>query len=667
MKKLNEAYGFGTDELKTALKKELDYEDDYYIVSELDDEGDPIEELKQFTEKDSAIKYADSLNIPACAQYIYYDEATGREEDDIIYYNKEAREMRLNESLTEDKETCVLCGEEIEGYGNNPAPLADEGKCCDSCNSKRVIPARLKAMKVNKMNEDVKKLPNGKYANVGKDGKANSGKFKTKKAADAQRKAMFANGYKESIIRYPNGMEATDVDLDRALDYQYGTDRDKDNSKYTDDEKQRAVTYWIKKTNPSPYDDSIDDLDESNNRDDDLLDLNDEDANYWSKERDSEIVAPDDYKEESLANEEVELFDSNESDLKKSLESAGFKVIELDKTQDGEIYAVVDMRADIGYKLVIFDKDIEGNYTVTFENSAGDTPRFEGIYTSIDEVISLLNDLKNNFYTFTIKAGDYSRKTQWLTVGELEHAYDKGVPPVKVYDYKGNLIASSDDSVYNTVKQFYDTIIDRHTIDAYLQYNESLNAYNESQEESSEKLDWDSTIKVLKQHLSKIPKGAMSRANIRDVLVAYCNYSSKEANDFVAKLGVSGVRNLIDESLSKEEVTLTEDTVKKSNGKWTNRGKDGKEHGEFDTKKQADAQRRAMYANGYKGESLEECDMEPSRRRTSFSRDREGFKFDDDPVIEESAKCESKYDMTYDDDYCRCEKEIPFKPEDDVK
>lgn len=53
------------------------------------------------------------------------------------------------------------------------------------------------------------------------------------------------------------------------------------------------------------------------------------------------------------------------------------------------------------------------------------------------------------------------------------------------------------------------------------------------------------------------------------------------------------------------QVKITyEDTVRKSNGKWTNRGKDGTEHGEFGTKKQADAQRKAMYANGYKGESI---------------------------------------------------------------
>lgn len=49
---------------------------------------------------------------------------------------------------------------------------------------------------------------------------------------------------------------------------------------------------------------------------------------------------------------------------------------------------------------------------------------------------------------------------------------------------------------------------------------------------------------------------------------------------------------------------IKEDTVKKD-GKWVNKGKEGT-HGEFKTKKAADAQRKAMFANGYKGESLKE-------------------------------------------------------------
>lgn len=54
------------------------------------------------------------------------------------------------EKLTEAKENfCCICGEPIEGYGNNPEPFmdADNGQCCDGCNLKFVIPARLELMK----------------------------------------------------------------------------------------------------------------------------------------------------------------------------------------------------------------------------------------------------------------------------------------------------------------------------------------------------------------------------------------------------------------------------------------------------------------------------------------------------------------------------------------
>lgn len=50
---------------------------------------------------------------------------------------------------------------------------------------------------------------------------------------------------------------------------------------------------------------------------------------------------------------------------------------------------------------------------------------------------------------------------------------------------------------------------------------------------------------------------------------------------------------------------LDEDTVKTSKGKWVNKGEEGT-HGTFNTKKEADAQRKAMFASGYKGESLSE-------------------------------------------------------------
>ena len=65
------------------------------------------------------------------------EEAFNLDFDDVNVYG---------EKLTEAKEAfCCICGEPIEGYGNNPEPYmsAEKGRCCDSCNIKFVIPMRL--------------------------------------------------------------------------------------------------------------------------------------------------------------------------------------------------------------------------------------------------------------------------------------------------------------------------------------------------------------------------------------------------------------------------------------------------------------------------------------------------------------------------------------------
>ncbi len=50
------------------------------------------------------------------------------------------------------KYTCVICGGKFEGYGNNPWPIKEEGRCCDSCNNK-VIEKRLQLIRENKNKE----------------------------------------------------------------------------------------------------------------------------------------------------------------------------------------------------------------------------------------------------------------------------------------------------------------------------------------------------------------------------------------------------------------------------------------------------------------------------------------------------------------------------------
>ena len=77
--------------------------------------------------------------------------------------------------------------------------------------------------------------------------------------------------------------------------------------------------------------------------------------------------------------------------------------------------------------------------------------------------------------------------------------------------------------------------------------------------------------------------------------------SSNISNDKKKKLAESLNNNASAKQLYS---ILNEDTIKQ-NGKWVNKGKEGT-HGKFRTKKAADAQRKAMFAQGYKAESLEE-------------------------------------------------------------
>lgn len=69
-------------------------------------------------------------------------------------------------------------------------------------------------------------------------------------------------------------------------------------------------------------------------------------------------------------------------------------------------------------------------------------------------------------------------------------------------------------------------------------------------------------------------------------------------------------------------IPLNEDTIKQ-NGKWVNKGKEGT-HGKFKTKKAADAQRKAMFANGYK-ESLEKSTGMKFKVRKNINEALQGY------------------------------------------
>ena len=68
--------------------------------------------------------------------------------DSINAYGEKVETESLKEAR---EEICCICGEPIEGYGNNPRPYKHEGRCCDACQRKFVLPARL--AKLNRREE----------------------------------------------------------------------------------------------------------------------------------------------------------------------------------------------------------------------------------------------------------------------------------------------------------------------------------------------------------------------------------------------------------------------------------------------------------------------------------------------------------------------------------
>jgi len=52
----------------------------------------------------------------------------------------------MNDIRMSKKQKCCICGSSFYGYGNNPAPVRQYGKCCNDCNTEKVIPARIVRM-----------------------------------------------------------------------------------------------------------------------------------------------------------------------------------------------------------------------------------------------------------------------------------------------------------------------------------------------------------------------------------------------------------------------------------------------------------------------------------------------------------------------------------------
>ena len=104
------------------------------IEAEDEEEAEEIaQERIDNGEEDDYSEYDDGIQVEKVGED--FDEAFSLDYDSINAFG---------ETLTEAKGgTCCICGEHYNGYGNNPDPVKQEGRCCDACNHKFVVPARM--------------------------------------------------------------------------------------------------------------------------------------------------------------------------------------------------------------------------------------------------------------------------------------------------------------------------------------------------------------------------------------------------------------------------------------------------------------------------------------------------------------------------------------------
>ena len=120
-----------------------------------------------------------------------------------------------------------------------------------------------------------------------------------------------------------------------------------------------------------------------------------------------------------------------------------------------------------------------------------------------------------------------------------------------------------------------------------------------------------------KEMISELRKAIAEKfGNDVRVRTGYSEYAPEQKKIYIGFLCDEGEDDVADEYepeledkeelLTEKSKELNEDTVKQGSS-WVNKGKEGT-HGKFKTKKDADAQRKAMFAQGYKAVSVNEAE-----------------------------------------------------------
>lgn len=123
-----------------------------------------------------------------------------------------------NNVLTEakkEKEICCICGEEYDGYGNNAEPYK-AGYCCDACNLKFVIPARLVYYSTeDEMEESLTEAVG--YSEPIEDDSRNQGQKTTTLVYDSSNQEFKKIATSETIMKNTHLYNSTGINQDPAI------------------------------------------------------------------------------------------------------------------------------------------------------------------------------------------------------------------------------------------------------------------------------------------------------------------------------------------------------------------------------------------------------------------------------------------------------------------
>lgn len=112
---------------------------DYDLSIKREEDRKHFADVDKASEKDFKNAYEDRMTDATELEEAVSNNPFNLDFEDVDVFGYSLNESKVN--------ICCLCGEPYTGYGNDPWPLKDEGRCCNGCNTSLVIPERLKRYK----------------------------------------------------------------------------------------------------------------------------------------------------------------------------------------------------------------------------------------------------------------------------------------------------------------------------------------------------------------------------------------------------------------------------------------------------------------------------------------------------------------------------------------